>query len=56
VDGRPAPVLATNHLFRGVPVDAGAHRVRFVYAPTSLMLGALGTLLGLAGCLWLVRR
>jgi hypothetical protein len=38
VDGRPAPIFATNHLFRGVPVDAGTHRVRFVYAPASVRI------------------
>src|SRR5439155_274976 len=35
VDGRPASVVATNHLFRGVPVPAGMHRVRFEYRPAS---------------------
>ena len=44
VDGIPAPVLATNHLFRGVPVPAGEHRVRFEYRPRALQIGAIVTL------------
>jgi hypothetical protein len=47
VDGRPAPILATNHLVRGVPVEAGTHRVRFVYAPASLRSGAASSALAL---------
>jgi hypothetical protein len=53
VDGRPAPILATNHLFRGVPVDAGTHRVRFVYAPASVRIGAVSSALALAVLVWL---
>ena len=41
VDGVAAPILATNHLFRGVPVPAGRHRVRFEYAPVSVRAGLL---------------
>jgi len=40
VDGAPAPIYPTNHLFRGVPVPAGRHRVRFEYRPISLWAGA----------------
>src|SRR5262249_8396289 len=29
VDGAPAPIVATNLLFRGVPAPAGTHRIRF---------------------------
>jgi hypothetical protein len=45
VDGAAAPILATNHLFRGVPAPAGAHRIRFAYRPRSLALGAALSLL-----------
>lgn len=60
VDGRSAPILATNHLFRGVAVPAGRHRVRFAYRPRSVAVGAgisLAALTALAG-LWVfgVRR
>jgi hypothetical protein len=37
VDGAPAAIFPTNHLFRGVPVPAGTHRVRFEYPPTRLL-------------------
>jgi hypothetical protein len=40
VDGRPAAIYATNHLFRGVPVPVGAHRIRFEYQPVSVGAGA----------------
>jgi hypothetical protein len=33
VDGRPAPILQANVLFRAVQVAPGAHRVRFVFKP-----------------------
>ena len=58
VDGVPAPILATNHLFRGVPAPAGMHVVRFAYRPRSLWLGAALTLasaLGLALLAWRVK-
>ena len=35
VDGKPAPILRTNLLFRGVEVGPGTHRVEFVYRPFS---------------------
>jgi hypothetical protein len=48
VDGEPAPILPTNHLFRGVPVPAGHHRIRFEYRPVAVLAGAVATLLGAA--------
>jgi hypothetical protein len=57
VDGVDAPIFATNHLFRGVPVPAGAHRVRFTYRPASLVAGAAASLAGALGIgVLLVRR
>jgi len=44
VDGVPAPILPTNHLFRGVPIPAGSHLVRFEYRPWSFRLGAIASL------------
>ncbi len=41
VDGSPATIYATNYLFRGVPVSAGAHRIRFEYRPLSVGSGAV---------------
>jgi hypothetical protein len=46
VDGTPAPIVATNHLFRGVPVAAGEHRIRFEYRPMSVAIGAAASVLG----------
>jgi hypothetical protein len=33
VDGRPAPMLRANLMFRAVRLDAGPHRVRFRFEP-----------------------
>jgi hypothetical protein len=57
VDGRGAPLLAANVLFRAVRLPEGRHRVRFVYRPwtatTGVLLSGLGAVatiaLGLAG-------
>ena len=49
VDGVSAPIVPTNHLFRGVYVPAGHHRVRFVYRPTSLWAGAALSVVALLG-------
>jgi hypothetical protein len=36
IDGKPAPVLRTNVLFRGVEVSAGRHTIVFNFEPLSL--------------------
>lgn len=41
VDGRPAPVLRANVLFRAVPVPAGRHRVELAYRPPAAAWGLL---------------
>ncbi len=55
VDGRPAPVQAVYGDFLGVVVEPGVQRVRFEYAPESLIYGRrlsrLGALLIVAGLL-----
>ena len=48
VDGVPARIVPANHLFRGVPVPAGRHRVRFEYRPWTPMAGMILSLLGAA--------
>ena len=55
VDGTPTPILATNHLFRGVRVASGRHGVHFVYRPG---LGGPLTLslAGIAATVALLRR
>jgi len=52
LDGRPVPVVRTNHTFRGVYVDAGAHRVEFRFRPTSVVVGL--TVSVAAFVLWVV--
>lgn len=49
VDGRPAPALHVDDVMRGVVVPAGAHTVVWSYAVPGLRLGALVSLLTLAG-------
>lgn len=39
VDGRPAPVIATDHLIQGVPVPAGTHEVRLTYRDRDVSRG-----------------
>jgi uncharacterized membrane protein YfhO len=48
VDGVGTTIYPTNYLFRGVPVPAGAHRVRFEYRPQSVRLGAVSSGAGIA--------
>jgi hypothetical protein len=57
VDGKRAPVLRANQIFRAVPLSAGKHRLVFTYRPVWLFLGAALTLAaaGLAA-LFLVRE
>lgn len=47
VDGEPRELLATNWLFRGVAVPAGAHRVVFSYRPWWLLVSGGAALAGL---------
>lgn len=49
VDGRPAPIAATDGAFRSVPVSSGRHTVVFTYAPRSVAAGALISVLAAAG-------
>jgi hypothetical protein len=57
VDGREAPLLRGNFLFRAVAVDQGKHRVEMIYRPHSLMAGAALTAAGLLLlAFWMTRR
>jgi hypothetical protein len=56
VDGRPAPVLRANVVFRGVAVPAGTHDVRLSYRPPGLPGGLAVTALSLAGAIGLLAR
>jgi hypothetical protein len=44
IDGEPAEILAANHAFRAVELEAGQHTVVFEYTPASFEAGAWVTL------------
>jgi uncharacterized membrane protein YgdD (TMEM256/DUF423 family) len=56
VDGAPAPLIQTDGLLRGVPVPEGQHIVRVWYAPASVRVGLVISVLALVGSVggWLV--
>jgi uncharacterized membrane protein YfhO len=59
VDNKPVPIAITNVAFRGVPVGAGAHTVRFEFDPEDLRTGrmislTLLLLLAAYGVKWLL--
>lgn len=49
VDGRPAEIQCANYLVRGVELEAGPHRVRFVYRSAWVRWGLGLSALGLVG-------
>ncbi|MDX2010856.1 MAG: YfhO family protein [Myxococcaceae bacterium] len=49
VDGADTPILRANHLVRAVAIAPGTHVVEFSYLPTSFLVGAALTMLGLLG-------
>jgi hypothetical protein len=59
VDGTPTEILVTDYVFRGVPVNAGIHRVVFRFVPHSfrrgLWVAAFGSMLTI-GTMFAVRR
>jgi hypothetical protein len=54
VNGTPVPIQRANYVFRLVEVSAGRSRVEFRYAPRSLPLGALVSMLALLAALAVV--
>ncbi len=59
VDGKQVPVHEVYTALRGVVVERGLHRVEMRYRPRSVVLGGIGTFVGLtAACFlaWRVRR
>jgi hypothetical protein len=59
VDGRPAPLLATDYVVQGVAVPAGSHTIELGYDDPTVGLGLFGSALALAalgGLAWLLWR
>jgi|GEM_PF-1587557 len=54
VDGEERELAHANAVFRGLPLAAGEHRVRFVYRPASLRAGLAALAIGLATLVLLV--
>ena len=54
VDGRRTPVLRVDLAFTGIPVAAGRHRVELFYLPSTVIIGAVVTLLTAA--IWIGAR
>ncbi len=52
VDGRPAPILPADGMFRAVRIPAGDHVVAFVYRPELPVWGLLVSLAGVLLLLW----
>ena len=50
VDGRPAKILRTNSVFRGLPLGPGTHTIEFHFRPRSVYVGAVVSLATLALC------
>jgi hypothetical protein len=50
VNGKETKIYRADYAFRAIPLNAGVHRIEFVYDPTSFKLGALFSFLGLIGC------
>ncbi len=47
VDGKPTPIIQTNYVMRGVMLPAGDHQIIFKFQPTSLIVGASISAIGL---------
>jgi hypothetical protein len=53
VNDKKTKIYRADYAFRAIPLNAGIHRVEFVYDPMSFKLGAGLTLLGILGCIGL---
>ena len=57
LDSLPVEILRANHLFRGVRLPRGRHRVVFSYRPLPVVLGlALSSLAVLGGLVFAARH
>ncbi len=50
VDGNATKIYRADYTFRAIPLNAGTHRVEFVYDPLSFKVGVLFTFFGIIGC------
>lgn len=49
IDGKSAPILHGNYLFKSLILEAGHHEIRISYFPDSLKIGVLLCIIGLVG-------
>jgi hypothetical protein len=58
VDGQPAQIYQPYTVLRGVVAGAGRHRIEMRYRPSSVVIGAIMTAVGLMGAmvLWMYSR
>ena len=56
VDGRRVPLWHGNYAFQTFEIPAGTHRVKLVYEDRQFQLGAVSSLITLAGCVFGVCR
>lgn len=54
IDNKPAEILRVDHALRGVVINAGDHKVEFVFRPTIFKYGVIISLISLLGCLILI--
>jgi hypothetical protein len=54
VDGKETKIYRADYAFRAIPLNAGTHRVEFIYDPISVKLGVGGALMGIVGCVVLL--
>ena len=49
IDGKNAPILHGNYLFKSLILEAGHHEIRISYFPDSFKIGVLLCIIGLVG-------
>lgn len=54
IDGKEKKIYRYNYTFRAVPIEAGKHRIEFVYSPFSFKIGVAITLIGIIVCIGLL--
>ncbi len=54
IDGKPSEIIRTNRAMRGAMVPSGVHQLVYKYAPRSVQYGTALSVLGIAGCVFLI--